>query len=294
MRTVLASIVIGIVLIGGTGLVMFMPSTYLGKASTVPSGVSSDPTLKSSGSLVVGSPEWQFLSFNYSGVEVKFIPYETFPVTVYSAKPSDVSLDSSAAPPGVWIHYASDSVQAGPQGTITQLVVAGAVKPFAGPGDFNITLATSASPTNTTTLPLAEIGIPVTVISDQVSNLVPSSIEVPANASEPYVFGIAYGPSQSSSQAYTVNLQILGVSVDGSVQPLPAWLKLSFSSDSISLNPDLPTYLALDEANSASLPLAQTGGVQQTITMTLAIAETIGGISHTQLSTLTILPEVQT
>lgn len=250
--------------------------------------------------ITVSAPTLHTFSFNYSGTSVRFIGYEEFPLTVASTSVETASVRAEGVPMGVFAFLKSDQVQASASGSADELYVIGAVRPLSGSGDFDLILTSQmAGMSYQTSLPLAQIGIQESLVLNASSNLLPSSIEVSAGAAGPYVFGMVYSPSATANSgtqtAQEAEFSILGVYANDSVTTLPSWLSVSLSSHSCSLTPYIPCYVALDEDNSASLPPYVSGEASlQTQNLTLAVSESVNGVSHNQLVTLMILPSIQT
>lgn len=243
--------------------------------------------------LEVGQPKTFAESFYYSGTGVNFVPYEVIPITVVATTTTTLSLAASSIPAGVWVHFSAGTVDANPQGTTVDLTLMGAVEPMTPvPGGENISMeisASSASMDLNATIPLAVGGFPIIQLQNQSSDLLPSNVEIPSNASEPFVVGLVYSPAESSNQPSVLHgtMNVLGQYSGGTISPLPNWLNLGFSNQSLTLDEYQPAYFALDEQNSANLT-AQSSS----LTLSVAISESLNNYTHTQVIGLTLTPPV--
>ena len=105
-----------------------------------------------------------------------------------------------------------------------------------------------------------------------------------------YSGAIVYDPSTAGSPSVLdANFAVLGLSVNGSIEGVPSWLSVSFSSANLTLSEYQPTYLSIHVSNTLDFPSL----AEPPLKCVLAVGETINGVESTQLIALAIYPPVR-
>jgi hypothetical protein len=143
------------------------------------------------------------------------------------------------------MHFDPSIVEATPNGTVTHIVLAGAIEPLAqgGPNSTVVIQATGGSAVASTTMELDTFQY-VTVMHSVGPLSLPTPIGVDSNSSVASVFGAVYDPSDSLSN-YSLSIAF---SVDGMLNdtlvPMSNWLTVTPLNATVVLSPDEPAYFS--------------------------------------------------
>jgi hypothetical protein len=195
---------------------------------------------------IAGSPVANSTSISASGGNSATLPaFETVPLVVTTTSPQPVNLTVMSAPSGVWVHFASASVQAGPDGVVVQMTLAGAVVTNYKE---NTTIAVRAAHGASFT----DLSLNVVATVDFSALQSPSSpiefnsavVTNPTNSIPEYA-GVVYDPAGWSAvppATLSVGFSVAGILVNGETIATPQGLELSPPPTSLLLSPDQPAY----------------------------------------------------
>jgi len=243
--------------------------------------------------VVVGSPVICGLTDWFKGTGEGLTVYEVVPLVIYSPTAATVNLMGLNTPPGTFIHFSNMTVTATSTGIGDNLTIAGAVLTTASETDKYTLIVDAASPTAKADLDIPLILSGATILSAPAGQLLPSAITVPSNASSPRPSVVVYDPANSTSNpaVLQVSLRVLGLSANGSTESLPSWLDFGFAPANMTLTPYQPAVLSIHESNTLIIPALhlQEGPGQ---TYSVAVAESINGVTSTQFVAVTFTPPV--
>jgi hypothetical protein len=231
--------------------------------------------------VTIGKPTTFNMTLGSQSAYTTFAAKQVFPLLITSPQTVPVSLAAESVPSGVWIHFVPAHLDAGPTGSQSQMIIAGAVKPLI-PGSPNIqNISIRASYGNSST------DVPLTVIRWLQLSIIhsPGPIEfanalvVGTDSPSSETYGAVYEPvSGSPNSTLVVNFSALGIMQDGKMIPLPTWLTVLYSNQSLILVPDKPTYFSMGARPFNGLPgdyvlviQESIGGKQFTANLELAI-----------------------
>lgn len=263
--------------------------------SALASGNTSGP-VNISGTLqvVVGSPIACQFKDAYKGTVVGLTAYEVIPLKVYSQVATSVTFNALNSPPGTWIHLSIPTVAATAAGTGENLTIVGAVVALSPEKDnYSLVLnAASSIDRLNFSMPLVVNGAPL-ILHSSSDQLIPAAISVPSNDATPWPTVVVYDPQSlaNDSSILNVNLRVLGLSVNGSVQNLPSWLNFGFSSASLTLTPNQPVILSIHESNRLNMTAVHLSPGKGQL-YTVAVQVTVNGVTSIQFVTVTIYPPV--
>jgi hypothetical protein len=257
-----AVLVFALVIIAGVALVGLYSAVYPSSSSSSNGQSCGNPTAGSQSSpsqsglqIMVGGPltttfNPEFINTTV-GPMLSFIGWEELSVYVHSNVTADVSLGLSDVPCGVWAEFDPSSLQdVGPAGARTSLLLAGAVSLLpqtSNPG--NVSLIIGARTGNGTS---SAIALPV-VQQANLTVLHSPGLVIEPGAQTPWgaytkgntsdVFGVVYDPANPQRDpTLSVSLSAAGWIQNGSLVPLPSWMRVNLPTPSFILNASDPYY----------------------------------------------------
>jgi hypothetical protein len=187
------------------------------------------------------------MTLGSQGSFTKFPAEQVFNLTFTSPQTVPVSLVAELVPSGVWIHFAPAHLVAGPVATKSQLIIAGAVQPLT-PSPNNQTISIRASYGNSSTIvSLAVVKwLTLSIINSAGPVEFANALVVGTDSASSETYGAVYDPiATSPNSTQVVKFSALGIVENGKVVPLPSWLKILYSNESLPLVPDKPTYFSI-------------------------------------------------
>jgi hypothetical protein len=253
------------------------------RESQTSSSSSEGPSCRGGGlvTLTLGTPSIQETTFSYEGGSTSFPASELIPLTVSSSIPSQVCMSETYAPRGVWVHFSPSVVSATPNGTTTQLILAGAVQSTSkGPNSTLVVQADSgASSVSSLSIPIIFIQN-LTVLHTTGPLGFPSPLMMYSTDKSTPIFGVVYDPSSvSSNSSIGVTFSINGMG-NGSLAPMPDWLTVTPLNTSITLSPYMPEYFEF-VARAHSAPAG---------TYEVQVGEQIEGTVYNSTLTIVVTP----
>jgi len=260
----------------------FTYQTVISSASLEP-GTSEAPTCAGSEnvSLSLGEPITKIINFSYEGGSTTFPATENVPLTVTSAFPVKVCLSAVDVPTGVWLHFDPQVVEATPNGTVAQIVLAGAVEAPHGGSSTVILQATNG------TSPLGSLRIELDPFQQMaVMNSIGPLGLLTATQSDPsgtqaLVQGAVYDPSVGSNSSISVAFSVDGM-LNSSDDSMPFFLTVTPLNATMILSPDVPAYFSFAVRTSSAPP-----GTYQ-----IRIGEEIEGQTYHATLTVDVYPFV--
>jgi len=197
-------------------------------------------------SVTVGKPTTFNMTLGSSSAYTTFAAEQIFPLTITSPQTVPVILSAESVPSGVWVHFAPNHLDASPAGSKSQLIIAGAVQPLAQ-SSRNQTISIRASYGNSST------AVSLTIIKwlqlSIIRNLGPiefaNSLVVGVDSASSETYGAVYDPIATSNSTLVVNFSAVGIVENGKILPMPSWIKILYSNQSLPLIPNKPTYFSL-------------------------------------------------
>jgi len=257
--------------------------------------------------IAVGEPSWWQICASYGHAGESFVAYEIFPVTVFAAPGTAVTLSTgqaSLSPEQVQMGIRNNTIWTGfnpanpttnSQGiALSNFTLAGAVMPFVPNDIANVSLPVVARFMNGIQ---AEAGLPIEFSGSESGGinvihvlqapgpvLFPGTMVCSAGNGIQYAYGIVYAPSAGTgAQPVPVTLSVAGTWNSGAVGPLPSIVQVTVAQPSFVLYPDQVFYFFVDENNSVAQSPAQAAS-----NYTFAIQESVGGSSYTEPLSLSI------
>jgi len=256
--------------------------------------------------IAVGEPSWLQVCASYGHAGVSFVAYEIFPVTVYAAPGTAVTLSTGHASPSpeqiqmginnntIWTGFNPVNLTTDALGTAhSNLTLTGAVMPFVPNDIANVSLPIVARSVGGVQ---AEAGLPIEFTGGEGFNgihvlqtsgpiLFPGTMIASASNGIQYAYGIAYAPAAGAgAQPIQVTLGVAGTWSNGAVGSLPSGIQVTFPQPSFVLSPDQVFYFFVDENNSIPQSPAQAPS-----NYTFAIQESIGGTSYVEPLSLSVV-----
>lgn len=248
-------IIAGVALVGVYSAVYPSASSSNGQSCDNPTAVSQRSPSQSGLQITVGGPVTTTLHPEFinttEGAMLTFIGWEELSVYVHSNVTADVSLAASNVPCGVWAEFDPSSLQGvGPAGARTSLLLAGALPLL--PQTFNprnvsliIGARTGSGTSSGIMLPVVQQGN-LTVLQSP-GPVIEPGIQTSwggytrGNTSD--IFGVVYDPaSPHQDQTLSVSLSAAGLIQNGSLVPLPSWMRVNLPTPSFILNASEPYY----------------------------------------------------
>jgi hypothetical protein len=257
-RTVLVFALVvlaGVALIGVYATVYPSTSSSNGQSCTNQTTVSQSFPSQSGVQITVGGPVTttyhpEFVNTT-EGTTLGFIGWEELSVYVHSNVTADVSLGLSNVPCGVWAEFDPSSLQdVGPAGARTSLLLAGAMSLLPQTSDpRNVSLIigarTGGGTSSAIALPVVQQGN-LTVLHSP-GPVIEPGVQTPwggytrGNTSD--VFGVVYDPANPQQHpTLSVTLSAAGLIQNGSLVPLPSWMRVNLPTPSFNLNASEPYY----------------------------------------------------
>ncbi|CUR51369.1 WD40 repeat containing protein [Nitrosotalea devaniterrae] len=206
--------------------------------------------------------------------------YERVPITVYSNSVQTVTLNTSELDDGKWVKFVPDKLVAGPDGTISTMIVSGYEIPFA-PNPLNdkslVIQAASENDTQTVIVPVYLLNFISVLHSPSPIHL--SGIATSSNGTNFSESGVVYDPLANSNGTLPVKLAVRDL-LDGNLPiSLPLWLSIDVPNPEFALNATEPYYFIVT---------AKTHDGPSSGTYTVEIDEDIGGQHFVQPETIVI------
>jgi hypothetical protein len=198
-------------------------------------------------SVTIGKPSTFNMTLGSRGSFTTFPAEQIFPLTITSPQTVPVRLGAELIPSGVWIHFAPDHLVASPTGSQSQLIIAGAVQPLTA-SSRNQTISIRVSYGNSSTnMPLTIIRwLPLSIIRSPGPIEFANSLVVGVDSASFETYGAVYDPIETSPNAtIVVNFNAVGMVENGKIVPLPSWLNVLYSNQSLPLIPYKPTYFSM-------------------------------------------------
>lgn len=193
--------------------------------------------------------------------------YQTVPVTVFSDNLQTVHLEPMITQKGGWIKFIPEMLEAGPDGTRSDMVMAGYLIPFKSNPLAEqplIIQATSQNGEKTTKVIPVRFG-EISVIDNEDSAIALNQIRANSNGTSYAISGVVYDPfddgnSYNADESLEVSLSVLGMwntnddgSDIGKITDLPTWLSVDISESSFVLDANVPHHFIVI-ANTANAP----------------------------------------
>jgi hypothetical protein len=191
-----------------------------------------------------------------------------------------VALSAESVPSGVWVHFAPDHLDASPTGSQSQLIISGAVQPLL-PSFRNQTIAIRVSYGNSSTNVSLNVvrWLQLSIIRSPGPIEFANSLVVGVDSASSETYGAVFDPiATPPNSTIDVNFSAVGIVENGKIVPLPSWLTVLYSNQSLPLISYKPTYFSL----GARVHNAQPGDY------TIVIQESIDGKQFTTNLSLTI------
>lgn len=207
-----------------------------------------------------------------------FITNQQLPLNLVSDSTTQVRLEMSSLPNGGWVEVYPQTLQVGPSGSSSKLLMAGAEWPPGINPSYTKAMAIRALAQNGD---MSTVYVPITVVQNVTvlhsSGPIPFEKEVPMNSNQKQnaVFGLVYDPTDDSSQIQS-SLEILGMVNETKIVPLPNWLEVDMPNSTLTLQAREPYYLMINPITSS----APEG------TFVVAIGEHVGEHDYIQNMTL--------
>jgi len=249
--------------------------------------------------ITLGEPSWLEVCASYGNAGESFVAYEIFPVTVYAAPGTAVTLSTGQASLSseqvkmgirnntIWTGFNPVSLTTDSQGIArSNFTLAGAVMPFVPNDIANVSLPIVARSVNGVK---AEAGLPIEFSGSEGGGinvihvlqapgpiLFPGTMVGSAGNGIQYAYGIVYAPSAGTgARPLQVTLSVAGTWNNGAVGSFPSSVQVALAQPSFVLYPDQVFYFFVDENNS----IAQSP-TQAASNYTFAIQESVGGTNH--------------
>ncbi|WP_157926520.1 hypothetical protein [Candidatus Nitrosotalea okcheonensis] len=207
-----------------------------------------------------------------------FITNQQLPLNLVSDSKIQVQLEMSSLPNGGWVEVYPKTLQVGPSGSSSKLLMAGAEWPPGINPSYTKALTIRALSQNGD---VSTVYVPITVVQNVTvlhsSGPIQFEKEVPMNSNQKQnaVYGVVYDPIDDSNQIQS-SLKILGVVNETKIVPLPSWLEVEIPNSTFTLKAREPYYLMINPMTSS----APEG------TFVVAIEEHVGERSYVQNMTL--------
>jgi hypothetical protein len=206
--------------------------------------------------VTVGQPVTLNMTLGSQSSFTTFPAEQVFPLTITSPQTVPINLTAETTPLGVWIHFVPNHLEASPSGSHSQLVIAGAVRPLI-PSSNNQTISIRASYGNSSTAVSLTIirWLQLSIIHSPGPIEFANSLVVGADSPSSETYGAVYEPiGTTPNSTLVVNFSALGIMQNGKIVPMPSWLNLVYSNQSLILVPDKPTYFTLGARPIHGLP----------------------------------------
>lgn len=209
------------------------------------------------------------------------VTYQKMPITVFSNVSQTVTLDATTVQKGGWIKFVPEKLVATPNGTSSNMLIAGYLVPFRSnpSAEKSLIIETSSETDSTTTVIPIRFGT-ISVINDEPSPISLGKIGANSNGTHYSISNAVYDPlKDDSADSVSVTLSVLGLWKDGNVSDLPDWLSVNIPKQSFALNATKPYHFMI---------VAQTDNAPVSGTYHIAINENINGENFTELQELVI------
>jgi archaellin len=207
-------------------------------------------------SVTVGKPTTFNMTLGSSSAYTTFAAEQIFPLTITSPQTVPVSLSAESVPSGVWVHFAPNHLDASPAGSKSQLIIAGAVQPLAQ-SSRNQTISIRVSYGNSSTNASFTIirWLQLSIIHSPGPIEFANYLVVGSDSASSETYGAVYDPiATSPNSTLVVNFNAVGIMENGKIVPLPSWLRVLYSNQSLSLVPNKPTYFSVGASPHNGLP----------------------------------------
>ena len=202
-------------------------------------------------------------SLSMGSGEITFVGVESWSVTVYSNVTTNIELSSLSVMLGTWAEFVpSHLANVGPNGTQTDLLIAGAVRPFENNDMANVSLIVRGTGSDGSwgqaTLPLegGSLVIPIAPGGSVVAQNPRSWLATTGSTQYDSTFGLAYDLGGMPSNATTTaSIAVDGMVSGGQLEPLPSWLTLSPEFSNLTLQAYKPNYDLMSMTTTAQAPL---------------------------------------
>ena len=221
---------------------------------------------------------------------------ETWPLTLSSATVQrDVNLSSISVIDGNWVRFIPSVVpEVGPNGTVVDMLLAGAVRPFVDNDISNVSMIIQATTGDgafgEAALPLEGSAGPIVIHSlspPSQQSEGPSWTVFAANQTNFGIYSMVYDPaSGDSSQSLPVSASIVGFfNASGETGPQPSWLQFFMpqSSTNLSMTAYNPLYFEIGYTSTSAAPLG---------TYTLVVDVNVGGQVVTIYTPVVVSPPI--
>ncbi len=198
-------------------------------------------------SVTVGKPTTFNMTLGSSSAYTTFPAEQIFPLTITSPQTVPISLSAESVPSGVWVHFAPNHLDASPAGSKSQLIIAGAVQPLAQ-SSRNQTISIRVSYGNSSTNASLTIirWLQLSIIHSPGPIEFANYLVVGSDSASSETYGAVYDPiATSSNSTLVVNFSAVGIVDNGKILPMPSWLEILYSNQSLPLIPNKPTYFSL-------------------------------------------------
>jgi hypothetical protein len=280
------------------GLLMFaFSATVFTRESVITFLLRNATTLENGISVSIGSPtvhKTNITTPDGSG-ETGFVSLEEWPITLRSNSTTEVDLASPDHLAGVWASFLPSQVSVGPGGANVTMLLAGAVRPFGGGPNATSSLFIDAQGSSGLTgeavLPIIRSGTTLNILQ-AAAPINFDEISTSGSGQSLTQFediGAVYDPGtgSTSNRSLSVVLSADGLLENGTVSPLPSWIKVIIPQSSFRLNASQPFYFQV----GATVPAVPEGGAAAQYVIVLA--ERVGGESFLADLTIDVSPEVQ-
>lgn len=205
--------------------------------------------------------------------------YEEIPITVYSNHAQTIKLDALNIQQGEWVKFNPEQIVAGPNGTISKMIVAGYEVPvLRNPLSDKSLIIRAASEHDSTTAILPVIQGEISVLH-MPSPIKLGKITTNSNGVNFGLSGVVYDPLDNSNGTLPTKLSVLGIMNGNNISSLPPWLSVDIPNPSFTLNSTQPyDFMTIVKTNNAP-----NYGVY-----TIAMDENIGGKHFIQPEEITI------
>ena len=207
--------------------------------------------------------------------------YQKLPITVFSNTTQAVTLDATTVQKGGWIKFVPDKIVATPDGSTSDMLIAGYLIPFSSNPSAEKPLIIEASSENESTTAVIPIRFgTISVINDEPSPINLDKIRANSNGTHYSISNVVYDPLDSdSSGSISVSFSVIGMWKDGNISDLPDWLSVNIPKESFVLNATSPHHFMI---------IIHTENAPVSGTYHIAINENVDGKSFTQLQELII------
>ena len=280
-------IVLAVLVVAGLATILNLGQLTQTASDTSSSGVSTSNTSGAISHLLAGTLNNHYASDQYDGDFVSFPLFQTILVTVFAASSTATSLTPVTVPSYAWVYFAQNQITATPAGAVANLTMMGAVETDQNLSEAQALVVGAGSAgdsgvANTTTFYVRPESIPFLVVhnSSSAATVIPNvsnlgAVDENSSGTDPWT--LVYDPSTNPSAPHSLNvsLEVLGLEVNGAVQPMPNFLRVGFLNSTFTLNEYQPAFNAVHVWNNVVLT-----AIGSHESYEVAVKETINGLSQ--------------